>query len=166
MGIDSSQIFRTSIPELTSYRGESLIVALNIALDSYVGYNMILERLSPDIIPVFLGMSFTSADLSPQQIECLKRYAPIGCRDERSYLRMQSLGIPCYLNGCVASVLQIKAREIPKLHNKILMIDVPYGVLQHIPQELKEDIVFLNQEIYCKNPKCHRIFCRQTGRKR
>ncbi|MBC8577487.1 polysaccharide pyruvyl transferase family protein [Yanshouia hominis] len=158
MGIDSSQIFRISIPELTSYRGESLIVALNIALDSYVGYNMILERLSPDIIPVFLGMSFTSADLSPQQIECLKRYAPIGCRDERSYLRMQSLGIPCYLNGCVASVLQIKAREIPKLHNKILMIDVPYGVLQHIPQELKEDIVFLNQEIYCKKSEMPQNF--------
>lgn len=149
LGIDDHQFKRISIPELISYRGESLVVALNIALDSYVGYNDILDNMSPDIIPIFLGMSFARLDFSQKQLECLKKFAPVGCRDERSFLSMRTQGIPCYLNGCVASALEVKG-TCPGVEDKVLLIDVPYGVLEYIPQELKKEIVFVNQEIYCK----------------
>ena len=106
LGIPDEKTLPLCISELTSYRGEKLIVALNISLDSYVGYNRILEELSPDIVPVFLGMCFTDSNLTPKQIECLKRFSPIGCRDQRSYDLMQKLGIESYLNGCTASCIQ------------------------------------------------------------
>lgn len=157
LGIDEKQIRRLAIPELTTYCGESLIVALNIALDSYVGYNDLLDHLSPNIIPVFLGMSFTSPDFNLHQIDCLKQYAPIGCRDERSYFCMKKLGIPCYLNGCTASILEIDEEPIPQLRDKVVFIDVPHEVLEFVPQEMKNDIVLLNQELYCKKselPSC------------
>lgn len=150
LGVEEDQVVRLSIPQLTEYRGESLILPLNIALDSYVGYNRILSELSPDIIPVFLGMSFTVPELSKDQIECLRAYAPVGCRDERSYRYMKSLHIPCYLNGCTAAVLQADKQIIPEVEGKIVLIDVPYGVLKYIPEELKADLVFLQQEVYCR----------------
>lgn len=149
-GIKSENIIRLSIPELMSYRGEHIIVALNIALDSYVGYNKILSELSPDITPIFLGMSLTDPDLDEKEILCLKKNAPIGCRDERSYEYVHSLNIPCYLNGCTASIIELEKDIIPNIQDKILFIDVPYGVKEYIPTELLQDIVFLNQEIYCK----------------
>lgn len=150
LNISEREFVRLSIKDLINYRGESLIVALNIALDSYVGYNEILENLSPDIIPVFLGISITDTHLNDKQIECLRQYAPIGCRDQRSYSYVRDLGIPCYLNGCTASALKILGNRKREFEGKILFIDVPHGVLEYIPEELKSEIIFLNQELYCK----------------
>lgn len=150
LSIPRQQMKKLCIADLTQYRGESLIVPMNIALDSYVGYNDILENLSPDIIPIFLGMSFTDLNLNEKQIRCLRNYAPIGCRDERSYLGMKRLGIPAYLNGCTASILEIQEKPRPEFKDKVVFIDVPYGVLEYVPQEMRADIVCLNQEVYCR----------------
>ena len=150
MGIPESEMKAISLPELTTYQGESLIVALNIALDSYVGYNAILENLSPDIFPVFLGISFTDTNLNERQTQCLKCYAPIGCRDERSYLCMRALGIPAYLNGCTASVIEIKEEAKKQYAGKVVFVDVPYSVIQYVPDSIRPEIVFLNQEMYCR----------------
>lgn len=149
-GIDEKDIVRLSIPELISYRGETITVALNIALDSYVGYNRILSELSPDIIPIFLGMSITNPSLDEREIKCLKKFSPVGCRDERSYKYLKSLNIPCYLNGCTAAVVTLDNIIIPEVQDKILFIDVPYNVKEFVPSEVLQDIVFLNQEIYCR----------------
>ena len=148
-GIESSELIRLSIHDLKKYRGETIFVPLNLALDSYVGYNGLLENLSPNIIPLFLGMSFTDPNLNEKQKECLTKFAPIGCRDERSFLYLKSLGIPCYLNGCCTVVLNIHAPFNKKYFDKIVFIDVPLGVSNFIPNETKKDIVFFNQEKYC-----------------
>lgn len=149
LGIPDEKTLPLCISELTSYRGEKLIVALNISLDSYVGYNRILEELSPDIVPVFLGMCFTDSNLTPKQIECLKRFSPIGCRDQRSYDLMQKLGIESYLNGCTASCIALpKCSE--KNNDRILFIDVPEAAAECIPESVKGEIQFLSQEIYCR----------------
>lgn len=151
VGITDDQIIPLCIHDLIAYHGESLVVALNIALDSYVGYNEILDHLSQDIVPIFLGMSLTSIDLNEAQLQCLRTYAPIGCRDQRSYEYLKAKGIPCYLNGCCASVLRM--RRIIKdalLKGKILFIDVPQSVLPYVPENIRADAVFMGQELYCK----------------
>ena len=151
IGIADNDLVRLCINDLTAYRGEKLIVALNIALDSYVGYNNILDNISPDITPVFLGMSFTDDNLTEKQIECLKRYQPIGCRDERSYNLMVSKGVESYLNGCTASCIELDKFDQGKNNEgKILFIDVPYKVTEYIPDDIIQDVVFLNQEMYCR----------------
>ncbi len=150
IGIAPDEMHGLSIRQLETYRGEKLIVALNLALDSYVGYNAILENLSPDIIPVFLGMCFTDTNLKESHINCLRKYAPVGCRDERSYLLMKEHGIPAYLNGCMAAVLEHPSVCNLNWKDKIVFIDVPYGVLQYISESIKKDVVFLSQEKYCR----------------
>lgn len=149
LDIPDNKMLPLSINELTSYRGEKLIVALNISLDSYVGYNRILEELSPDIVPVFLGMCFTDSNLTNRQINCLRRFSPIGCRDQRSYDLMQSFGIESYLNGCTASCIELP-ECVERNNDRIMVIDVPVAAAEFIPDEVKNDICFLKQEIYCR----------------
>lgn len=150
MGISEKQIVKLSIADLTRYKGEKLIVPLNIAFDSYVGYNHIFDNISDDIVPVFLGISLTSCNLTERQLMCLKKFAPIGCRDERTYLYLLERGITCYLNGCTASILDVNEIEkTEKPSNKILFIDVPRSVLKYVPDNIKKDIVFVQQEMYC-----------------
>ncbi len=159
MGITEIDIVRLSIKDLTAYRGESLIVAMNIALDSYVGYNDILENLSPDIIPVFLGMCFADTNMNEKQLRCLKTYEPVGCRDERSYVYLKTNGIDCYLNGCTASVIDIPEEgSLQDKEGKILFIDVPYKVADYIPKSLKKNIAFLSQEMYCRKEELPKEF--------
>lgn len=149
LGIPDNKTLPLSISELISYRGEKLIVALNISLDSYVGYNRILEELSPDIVPVFLGMCFADSNLTDRQIDCLRRFSPVGCRDQRSYDLMQSFGIESYLNGCTASCIDLP--ECSERNNdRILFIDVPAAVVKFVPDKVKNNICFLNQELYCR----------------
>ena len=150
IGISEDKWVRLSIKDLTTYSGEKLIVALNIALDSYVGYNDILENLSPDITPVFLGMSFADTNMNTKQLDCLRRFQPIGCRDERSYCYMQKMGIECYLNGCTASLITLPDDNRNTDDGKILFIDVPAAVVPYIPEEIKGQIKFVNQELYCR----------------
>lgn len=149
----SESIFKLCINDLINYRGEDLIVPLNIALDSYVGYNSILENLSPNIIPVFLGMSFTDTNLNSKQINCLRRFQPIGCRDERSYKLMCENNIEAYLNGCMVSILNVNAivNYETSVHNKVLFIDVPSSIVDYIPDSIKNEICFVNQELYIKS---------------
>ena len=157
LGIGDEQIVPLCIHDLIAYRGETLLVALNIALDSYVGYNEILERLSPDIVPVFLGMSFTSPQLNQRQLDCLRAYAPIGCRDQRSYETLKRHGIPCYLNGCCASMLRLPpVAPVPALSGKILVIDAPQSLAEHIPQHIQEKAVCFAQELYCHQERMPR----------
>lgn len=154
LGVTESEIVRLGIRDLITYKGESLIVPLNIAFDSYIGYNEILENLSPYIIPIFLGISLTNINLNDKQLDCLKQYSPIGCRDERTFLYLKSQNIQAYLNGCTATVIDINEfNDNADTQNKILFIDVPRDVVNYIPNDVRKDIVFLNQEIYCTKEK-------------
>lgn len=149
--VKEKDIVRLGINELITYRGEHLIVPLNIAFDSYIGYNNIFENLSPDIIPVFLGISLTNINLNNKQLQCLKKFAPVGCRDERTYIFLINHGIEAYLNGCLATIIDLsKINADEKTNDKVLFIDVPQDVAQYIPETLKKDIAFVNQEIYCR----------------
>lgn len=158
IGIQESQIIRLSIKDLIRYKGEKLLVPLNIAFDSYVGYNEIFENISKDIIPIFLGISLTKPSLNSIQLNCLRNYSPIGCRDERTYIYLKNQGISCYLNGCTASILDVNSLvRKNKNKNKILFIDVPRKVKDYIPNNIKKDIVFLNQELYCRKEEMYGI---------
>lgn len=150
IGIPENMIVKLSIKDLTRYKGKKLIVPLNIAFDSYVGYNQIFDHLSEDIIPVFLGISLTKPNLNENQLNCLRTFAPIGCRDERSYRYLKSKKISCYLNGCTASIIDLEKLVSKKsCEDRVLFIDVPRKVKDYIPEYIKKDIVFLNQELYC-----------------
>lgn len=159
MGIDESRIKYIDLYELETYKGEKLILPINFLLAPYqLGVNML--NMSSDIIPVFLGVSFSKIDLNQRQLDFLKKWQPIGCRDEYTKEYLIQHGIEAYLAGCLAITIQGDDKELCKKRSSIVFIDVPLGVAKYIPQEIKNDIIFMNHEYFvsyddvCKDNSC------------
>lgn len=129
MGIPRKEILRLDLKELTQYRGEYVILPININLS--LNWIVNVFPMSPYIIPVFLGLSYFAAeDFPPRIADYFRSYAPIGCRDEATLRLMRKNNIPAYLYGCVSSFLPNK--NVPhKKGKKVFLVDVPGSFKQY-----------------------------------
>ncbi len=137
MGIDYSEVVRVTSKDLFSYDGkEYLVLPLNTPFwGTY-------SKLSPKIIPVYLGISVLNNSVA----ESLrwKEFEPIGCRDQHTYEQVVKCGVKAYLNGCMSLTLP-KAKDRTKA-DKVYIIDVCEELLSKIPPELKKDAIFKKQQ--------------------
>lgn len=160
MGIKKESVVRISYYDLSTYSGEQLILPVNFML-----YWMPLpsgDLVSPDIIPVFLGASFPN-DMPAHVFEAMKKWEPIGCRDEGTYRCFQEHGISSYLAGCLTVALPTKEYDTQKQNGKVFLIDAPQEMIPYIPQALKKEMIVdtnefiglfekdMSQEEYAKN---------------
>lgn len=139
MGIKEDAVVKLNNYELQTYSGELMLLPINFM----VGWPPMPSGalFSPDIIPVFLGASFPEY-LPDKTIEWLKRWEPIGCRDEATYQYLLEKKVDAYLAGCLT--ITFPKRAAPK-GNKVFLIDIPDKLNQFIPKE------FLERAIYKKN---------------
>lgn len=144
MEIPKEQIIRVSAKDFFEYRGEYAICPINTCSDAFRDRR--LHQISPKIIPVFIGLSINKTFVEEEDIPYLKRFEPIGCRDEDTLRMLRKAGIDSYLNGCLALTL-LEKRVIMPTQNKVFFVDVPKIVKKYIPEEMKKDIVFIKQEI-------------------
>ena len=97
---------------------------------------------SAKIIPVFLGLSIMSDNISDEEIAYLRRYEPIGCRDYYTMNILRQKNIMSYMGGCVTALLprldEIKGEQI-------YMIDVPKKFYKHIPEEILKNAKITSQ---------------------
>lgn len=107
--IDAKDIVKLQVGEVKDYRGEELILPLNwnIFDPGYMEGSRL--AISPDIIPVFLGTTIEShvyreEYFNEYNISYLRRYEPIGCRDEHTMKTLHKHHIRAYLNGCMTAV--------------------------------------------------------------
>lgn len=135
MGIPSDQIVRLSYYDLQTYSGETLVLPINAVVNFMPLPSG--ELFSPDIIPVFLGMCLTN-ELPAQTLETIKKWSPIGCRDESTYRYLQDHGIDSYLAGCLT--VSLPYRETCS-GTKTFLLDAPKEVLPFIPEQYKGDVV-------------------------
>lgn len=101
----------------------------------------------PDkIIPVYLGIALMNTNLSIKQLDYLKRFQPIGCRDERTLNYLRAQNIDAYLFGCIAATFP----KVNSLENKntIFFLDVPISVKKYIPKEYMPRIEFVRHEYF------------------
>lgn len=147
---DLGKVVKLQIDELKDYQGESIILPLNWTLfDSHFMSNDKIA-ISENIVPVFLGMTIESAShkekyFNDYNIAYLKRYEPVGCRDEYTANVLKKHHIKAYLNGCMTAVF-------PKRENrnqdKVFFVDVPIGLEQYIPKEIQEKYEVMTQQYY------------------
>ena len=104
---------------------------------------------SPNIEPLFISFHISPhiADklLSKETLEYLKKYEPIGCRDEYTKNLLRSRGIDAYFSGCLTLTLDYGYSHL-KDHRKqeeyILIVDLDYYVVQSLPQYiLKKSVI-------------------------
>lgn len=137
-----------AIQEMKTYRGEQLIIPLNWSLFDVNFMTGDRIDISEDVIPVFLAMTIESWSFRPDyfneyNIAYLKRFEPIGCRDEYTKKVLLNYGVKAYLNGCFSAVLPKKEKK----GNKILLIDAPYELQEYLP-DWKEEAETFTQQFY------------------
>lgn len=143
MGLDDSQIKYIDFYSLESYKGEKLILPINfMIMPNILGVDML--NISDDIIPVFLGLTLTQTDINEKQKVFLKKWQPIGCRDEYTRNALNSMGIDAYIGGCIATT--IEPGKVTKNRDKVIFVDVPKGVEKYIPEEKYNDIIIMEHE--------------------
>jgi hypothetical protein len=129
MGVNYDDIVRINVSDLSSYRGNKVVLPLNYPLFGY--YN-----LSEDIVPVFLGVSMMTG-LAAKGLKC-SDFLPVGCRDIHTYRELQKLGLDAYNSGCLT--LTFPQRTDKKLTGKVLWVDAPNELMPYIPKELQSRI--------------------------
>ena len=135
MGINSGDIIMLNASELRSYTGEYVILPINYYVEDHSSYDIF--PLSPNIIPVFLGLHYRGgASISPEICDYFKQYQPIGCRDEYTLHLLRNNGIQAYLFGCITlTIPQALTRNSAK---KIICVDTPESIYTYIPKELTD----------------------------
>ncbi len=146
----TDSVTRLRLDELKNYRGDELILPLNWALFDPHFMNGNKFDISEKIIPVFLGMtvesySFDEAYFNEYNIEYLKRYEPIGCRDAYTVDVLRKYHVRAYLNGCLTAILPKCSK---RSRDKVFFVDAPIDLLSYIPNELKESYETMTQQYY------------------
>lgn len=147
---ETKQIVKLQMSDVKRYHGEDLILPMNWNLFEPAFMNNDRFAVSENIIPVFLAMTIESASyketyFNDYNIAYLKRYEPIGCRDEYTLNTLQEYHIKAYLNGCMTSVLP---KREDKGQTKIFFVDVPVDLLPYIPDEVKGNFEVMTQQYY------------------
>lgn len=132
MGISGSEIIRIPVSQLRTYSGEFVILPIN-----YPFYGNL--TLSSRIIPVYLGLSILSGEVSDSLQ--LKKYEPVGCRDVHTFKELSKRGIDAYVGGCLTITLPY---QNPDYQNNvsIYIVDAPQNMMHIIPEKFKRNAVY------------------------
>lgn len=139
MGVKSEDIVKIHAQELKSYKGEKLLLPINLIVygDNFFDGSDIV--ISEDIVPVFLGLHFYHYIFSEKTKQYLRAYGPVGCRDESVLMKMKELNIPAYLGGC--ATITFPKRERTPLNGKVYLVDVPETLKEYLPDWIKENMI-------------------------
>ncbi len=138
LGVSLKNICYINKNDLHSYDGEKVLLPISLAMIDYV-QNGWAGMFSEKIHPLFIGLSMAKDFLSKEEVAFFEKYAPIGCRDERTYQTMQKYNILSYLSGCITLTLPERSKFIKG--DKIFCVDLAPEVIANLPAEWKKDIV-------------------------
>ena len=144
MNIPSEKIVNINWLDLNEYRGEYVVLPINLSMFINSGKQSFAD-MSPYIIPVFIGASFKHTNLDERQLSFFKKYEPIGCRDERTMQILRNNGIEAYLAGCIAATLP-KVDRNQKKASKVFFVDAPATIKNYIPENIRRDMEVLTHE--------------------
>lgn len=115
----------------------------------------VIVKFFEKIVPVFLGLSILTNIISGiKDIEYLKRYEPIGCRDEYTLEVMRNHGIKAYLNGCLTAAFpRVRNNEDNDL-TKIFCVDISDELKKHIPTNIINHCIFMSHTYYKSELHC------------
>lgn len=149
MGIED-QIVELTTKEVKDYDGrEYLVLPLNWNLFDPGWMNEDELSISPKIIPVFLAMTLGARHnnkyFNNYNIAYLKKYEPIGCRDEVTRNVLLQHGITSYVNGCLTSILPYAESNE---RDTVYFADAPARLKEYIPYTLCQNCRFVTHQKY------------------
>ena len=96
--------------------------------------------LDPRLRPVFVSVHVDSAEqLTPDALDYLRRYAPIGCRDWPTTLLLLAAKVPAFFAGALTVTLDgIAAVTPPQRAGRLFVDAAPKGQGRRVSQDLDE----------------------------
>lgn len=140
MGINYDDVVRIERTDLQTYNGEMVVLPVTFPFTAYYD-DLTITCFSEKIIPVFLGLCIFSKVLNQKDVNYLKKFAPIGCRDEYTLETMKKYNIPAYLNACMTLTFPRSTKNRNNL-KRIFCIDVQEELIPYIPEEILKDCEF------------------------
>ena len=141
MGINKDDLVYIDMEDLATYNGSRVKLPVAFPLLRY-NENDIAGMFSDKIEPVFIAFTVAKWFLEKEEVAYLKRYEPIGCRDEHTYQLLCKYEIDAYLNGCLT--ITLPQRQITPNQNKIYCIDIPEKLKDKLPIKVRENAIFLS----------------------
>ncbi len=84
------------------------------------------DFLNPFFVSFHLNSSYAEKILNkPENVQYLRKYAPIGCRDKGTVKYLEKYGIDAYYSSCLTTTLDLKYKSEEK-NEDILIVDVLY----------------------------------------
>ena len=139
MNISPEEIVEIDYKDLQDYTGEDILLPLAFPLYG-VNKDNCITCFSPHILPIFLALSILTQNLEEHDINYLKKFSPIGCRDEFTFLTLKKYGIPAYLNGCTTLTLENMVANNKK--DTVYCVDVPEFFSQYIPDNYRQNLKY------------------------
>ena len=141
MGINKDELVYINMEDLATYNGARVKLPVAFPLLRY-NENGIAGMFSDKIEPVFIAFTVAKWFLEKEEVAYIKRYEPIGCRDEHTYQLLCKYEIDAYLNGCLT--ITLPQRQITPNQNKIYCIDIPEKLKDKLPIKVRENAIFLS----------------------
>lgn len=155
MNIEYDDVVRIPFSQLASYNGEYVILPISFPLYGY-SHDRYITMFSDRIIPVFLGLSIMAENILPEEVEYLRRYEPIGCRDYYTYKVMKNHNIDAYVNGCMTITLDksIFKKTTETFDKKVYITDLNEDYLKYVPEEILKNCEYRSQILEsCDEPE-------------
>lgn len=140
MGVPDSQVQTVDRTGITSYRGTRTHLVLQGCFLHMKGAPVF--PISADVEPCFFGFHCLSA-LDRKGLASLPDDLLIGCRDEPTFRRMQKLGKPAFLSGCLTMTLD--RRPAAPENGKVFLVDAPREIEAYMPVSLREKAEYVSQ---------------------
>ena len=142
MNVEESDIVNIRFEELSSYRGEKVLLPMH----GYFNYSKDFPAVptSPDIVPVYLGFHTTSKNYIKNK-PYWKEQKIVGCRDEATWTAMTQEGYSAFLTGCM-TVLFPKRECTPK-KERVFLVDAHPKIEPYIPANLRDKIEYISHDV-------------------
>lgn len=152
MGIPEEDIIPVPRYDMANYDGEECICVVNSASNyEELAYDSHFMPPSKKIhaIPMSLHIH---REIPKEELDFYKSCGGVGCRDIATVDYLKSLGIDAYLTGCLTLTLPRRTEEQAKNATKIYFLDVPSGLMEYIPENIKKDAITLTNIMRFNNP--------------
>ncbi len=157
MGVSKNDIVYIDYHELSTYKEEYVVLPIAFPMIDYVE-NGVSGRFSDHIIPVFISFVLQRDFLYPAEIDYLKKFEPIGCRDEITNNILRSYNIKSYVHGCITFLLPERNNLIHT--DKVFIVDAEEELVNLLPKKILEnkDIEFRTHILKDNDPKEKALF--------
>lgn len=103
--------------------------------------------LPKEFTPVFISVVVYQDLLGehPEIVAYLKKYEPVGCRDEQALQVMRKHGIEAYLMGCFTICFPKRTR--PPQNGKVFFVDTPEEIDPFVPEEVRKKAEYITHAV-------------------